>query len=370
MRMRTGRPIEKLTLNDDERETLRRLSRRATTAQRLALRARIVLACAEGKDNKTVAGDLHVTAQTVGKWRQRFVNKRLDGLFDEPRPGTPRKIGDAKVEEVITTTLESTPRAATHWSTRQMARRMGLSQSSIGRIWRAFGLQPHRTETFTLSKDPLLIEKVRDIVGLYMNPPDRAVVLCVDEKSQIQALDRTQPVLPLVLGQAERRTPDYERHGTTTLFAALDAKTGEVIGELHRRHRSTEFRSFLSAIEAAVPADLDVHIVMDNYGTHKTPLIRQWLARRPRFHVHFTPTHGSWLNLVERWFGILTERQIKRGAHKSVRSLEQAIRAFLDAHNEKPKPFTWTKSADEILESIARFARRTVQSYDVRKMGE
>jgi len=354
-------------LKEDERKTLEGYARRGKTAQRLAKRARIVLSCAAGANNAEVAADLRTSQGTVGKWRRRFVEKRVDGLLDEPRPGAPRRIGDAKVEEVVVTALESKPRAATQWSTRDMARRVGISPSSVSRIWRAFGLQPHRTETFTLSKDPLLVEKVRDIVGLYMSPPDNAVVLCVDEKSQIQALDRTQPLLPLRPGQVERRTPDYVRHGTTTLFAALDAKAGTVLGEMHRRHRAVEFRSFLDLIDEAVPAESDVHIVMDNYGTHKTPLIRNWLARRPRFHVHFTPTHASWLNLVERWFGLLTQRQIKRGAHKGVRSLEAAIRDYLDATNADPKPFVWTKTADQILASIARFAQRTLDAHGSRR---
>jgi transposase len=364
--MRTGRPKAELILTDEERAQLSAHTRRSKTAQHLALRSRIVLACAEGLDNKVVAKRLGVTPATVGKWRGRFVRERLDGLLDEPRPGAERTITDEKVEEVVLKTLESTPRGATHWSTRQMAKHVGLGRTSIGRIWRAFGLQPHRTETFKLSKDPLLIDKVRDIVGLYLNPPDRALVLCVDEKSQIQALDRTQPLLPLRPGQVERRTHDYKRHGTTSLFAALDVKTGKIIGACHRRHRAAEFRKFLDTIEANVPADLDVHVIVDNYGTHKTAAIRAWFAKRPRFHIHFTPTYGSWLNLVERWFGLLTERQIKRGAHRSVRALEAAIHEFLDAHNEDPKPFIWTKTADEILASIARFAQRTLDAHQER----
>jgi transposase len=359
--MREGRPKASLVVSDEEREVLERYVRRGTTAQNLVLRARIVLACAEGRNNTDVALRLGTSAPTVGKWRKRFIRDRLDGLLDEPRPGTPRTISDERVEAVIVETLESTPKGATHWSTRQMAKKAGLSQSSISRIWRAFGLQPHRVDNFQLSKDPLLVEKVRDIVGLYMSPPDSALVLCVDEKSQIQALDRTQPLLPMRPGQAERRTHDYARHGTTTLFAALDVLTGKVIGECYPRHRAIEFRKFLDEIDSAVPADLDVHLILDNYATHKTPIIKNWLAKRPRYHLHFTPTHGSWLNLVERWFGMLTERQIKRGAHRSVAALKVAIQAFLTAHNADPKPFTWTKSADEILASLARFATRTVQ---------
>jgi transposase len=299
-----------------------------------------------------------VSQPTVGKWRRRFLAKRLDGLLDAPRPGAPRTITDAAVERVLTRTLETRPPAATHWSTRAMAQACGLSRGTVHRIWRAFALQPHRTETFKLSTDPLFIEKVRDIVGLYLHPPERALVLCVDEKSQIQALDRTQPLLPMRPGQVERRTHDYVRHGTTSLFAALDAKTGQVIGELHRRHRAIEFRKFLDTVDAAVPAALDVHLILDNYGTHKTPLIHRWLARRPRYHLHFTPTGASWINLVERWFAALTERQIRRGAHRSTRELDAAIRRYLLLYNEAPKPFMWTKTADEILASVARFCHR------------
>jgi transposase len=319
-----------------------------------------VLLAAEGLDNNRVARRLRTSANTVGKWRRRFVEARLDGLLDEPRPGAPRKITDDQVEAIIVKTLESTPKGATHWSTRHMAKAVGLGHDSISRIWNAFGLKPHQTETFQLSKDPLLIEKVRDIVGLYMSPPANAIVLCADEKSQIQALNRTQPLLPLRPGQAERRTPDYERHGTTTLFAALDVATGNVIGKCYPRHRAVEFRKFLDQVDASVPPQLDVHMVVDNYATHKAPVIKAWLAKRPRYHLHFTPTHGSWLNQVERWFGLLTQRQIKRGAHKSVAALKASIEAFLAAHNADPKPFVWTKSADDILAKIARFATRTV----------
>jgi transposase len=321
------------------------------------------LLCADGLDNKSAAKSLRLTAQTVGRWRARFVRDRLEGLHDEPRPGAPRKVTDAEIEQVVIRTLESTPRGATHWSVRSMAKACGMSRMTVSRIWKAFGLQPHRTESFKLSPDPLLIDKVRDIAGLYLNPPDRALVLCVDEKSQIQALDRTQPLLPMRPGQLERRTHDYQRHGTTSLFAALDVKTGKVIGQIHRRHRSLEFRKFLDTIEANVPADLDVHVIMDNYGTHKTATIRNWFAKRPRFHVHFTPTYGSWLNLVERWFAELTQKQIRRGSHRSVPELEKAIREFIAAHNSEPKPFVWTKSADEILASIARYAQRTLSAH-------
>jgi transposase len=356
--MRIGRPIPPLILTVDERETLERGARRAKTAQAVAQRARVILGCAAGRTNTVVAHELRLTKQTVGKWRHRFLARRLDGLLDEPRPGAPRTITDAQVERVLTRTLETTPTDATHWSTRSMAKASGLSRSAVHRIWRAFALQPHRTETFKLSADPLFIEKVRDIVGLYLRPPDRALVLCVDEKSQIQALDRTQPLLPMRPGDVERRTHDYTRHGTTSLFAALDTKTGTVIGQLHRRHRRVEFRKFLDTIDAAVSADLDVHLILDNYGTHKTALIRRWLAKRPRFHVHFTPTGASWLNLVERWFAALTQKQIKRGAHPSTRALEAAIRQYIAVTNETPTPFVWTKTADEILASVARFCHR------------
>jgi len=356
--MRTGRPMPRLTVTPEERETLERWARRPKTAQALAQRARLVLTCAAGRPNTAVAAALRVSQPMVGKWRRRFLAKRLDGLLDAPRPGAPRTITDAAVERVLTRTLETRPPAATHWSTRAMAQACGLSRGTVHRIWRAFALQPHRTETFKLSTDPLFIEKVRDIVGLYLHPPERALVLCVDEKSQIQALDRTQPLLPMRPGQVERRTHDYVRHGTTSLFAALDAKTGQVIGELHRRHRAIEFRKFLDTVDAAVPAALDVHVILDNYGTHKTPLIHRWLARRPRYHLHFTPTGASWINLVERWFAALTERQIRRGAHRSTRELEAAIRRYLLLYNEAPKPFMWTKTADEILASVARFCHR------------
>jgi len=355
---RTGRPLPRLGLSEAETEELRRLERRRTTAQALALRARIVLACAEGHSNTEVARRCRVTRPTVGKWRQRFVERRLDGLHDEPRPGHPRTVSDEDVERVLVMTLESQPADATHWSTRSMAKASGLSQSTVGRIWRAFSLQPHRTESFKLSTDPLFIEKVRDIVGLYLDPPDHALVLCVDEKSQIQALDRTQPLLPMRPGQVERRTHDYRRHGTTTLFAALDVKSGEVIGQCHRRHRSREFLRFLKQVEAAVPGELDVHLILDNYGTHKTPAVRRWVARHPRFQVHFTPTYSSWLNLVERWFALLTERRLRRGVFRSTRELEQTIERYLAQHNDDPKPFAWTKTADEILQALAWTCQR------------
>jgi transposase len=360
--MRTGRPIPILAISEEERATLQQWTRRPKTAQALALRARIILACACGKTNTEVAAHLKVTKQMVGKWRSRFLEKRLDGLLDEPRPGTPRKMSDTEVERVLTMTLESMPQDATHWSTRALAEASGLSHSSVHRIWRAFGLAPHRTETFKLSKDPLFIDKVRDIVGLYMNPPDKALVLCVDEKPQIQALDRSQPIFPMRPGQVERRTHDYTRNGTTSLFAALDTKTGKVIGQLNRRHRSIEFRKFLDRIDQAVPQEFDVHLILDNYATHKTPTIRRWLIKRPRFHLHFTPTGSSWINLVERWFALITEKQLRRGVFHSTRKLEETIRNYIDTHNAKAKPFIWTKTADEILASIARFCQRTLDT--------
>jgi transposase len=356
--MGMGRPLPELKLTVEEHNRLVEWTRRRSSAQALALRARIVLGCAQGDSNTEMAKRLNLTLQTVGKWRQRFVDKRLDGLLDAPRPGQPRKISDAKVEQVLAMTLERRPLQATHWSTRLMAKASGLNQTAVGRIWRAFGLQPHRAESFKLSTDPLFIDKVRDIVGLYLCPPTRAVVLCVDEKSQIQALDRTQPLLPLSFGITERRSHDYMRHGTTTLFAALDLATGKVIGELHRRHRSGEFLQFLRTIDQRVPERLEIHLVMDNYGTHKTPAVKAWFARHPRFHLHFTPTSGSWLNLVERWFALLSARQIKRGSHRSTVELENAIRNYLAIHNQDPKPFVWHKSADQIIESVGRFCKR------------
>jgi transposase len=324
------------------------------------MRAEIVLLAAAGTSNVRIGERLGITRVTVTTWRNRFAQQRLDGLLDEPRPGAPRKIGDEKIADVVTTTLETMPPAATHWSTRSMARASGLSVSTVHRIWRAFSLQPHRSETFKLSTDPLFVEKVRDIVGLYLDPPDRALVLCVDEKSQIQALDRTQPLLPLRPGQAERRTHDYKRHGTTSLFAALDVKAGTIIGKCMPRHRAEEFRRFLDMVEQNVPDDLDIHVVMDNASSHKTKLIRDWFAKRPNWHPHFTPTSASWINQVERFFGLLTEQQIRHGAHRSTRQLEAAITDYLDARNADPKPFRWTKSANDILAAVARFCQRTL----------
>lgn len=360
--MPRGRQLAALTLTEEERTTLERWSRRPTTAQGLAARARIVLLCAQRLTNLEVAERSGASRIRVGRWRQRFLRDRLDGLLDEPRPGAPRKVSDEDVERVITLTLETTPKDATHWSTRSMAARSGLSQSAVSRIWRAFSLQPHRTETFKLSNDPLFVEKVRDIVGLYLDPPERALVLCVDEKSQIQALDRTQPLLPLRPGQVERRSHDYVRHGTTTLFAALDVKAGKVIGSCHRRHRAIEFRRFLDRIDTEVPGDLDVHLILDNYTTHKTGTVKRWLTQHPRFHLHFTPTYASWINLVERWFGLLTEKKIRRGVHRSVRALEADIAEYLRLNNQSPKPFAWTKTADEILASVARYCNRISNS--------
>ncbi len=346
-------------LTAQEQAQLERWSRRPKTAQALARRARIVLNSAAGLSDAQIAGRLELSRPTVSKWRRRFLERGCDGLLDEPRPGAPRTVSDDEIERVITATLEQTPRDATHWSTRSMARQCGLSSATVSRIWKAFALQPHRHETFKLSKDPQFIEKVRDIVGLYLSPPERAVVLCVDEKSQIQALNRTDPILPLRPGLAERRSHDYRRNGTTSLFAALNTATGEVIGQCCRRHRSVEFKRFLQVIDRAVPADLEVHLVLDNYGTHKTALIHSWLARRPRFHLHFTPASASWINLVERWFAEITSKQIRRGSFSSAGDLEAAIRQYLEVYNENPKPFIWTKSADEILESLKTYCKRT-----------
>jgi transposase len=347
-----------LTLTDDEREQLVRWSRRAKSAQFLALRSKVVLACAQGLDNKQVAAKVGVVPATVSKWRRRFVEQRLDGLLDEPRPGGPRSISDVQIEAVIVATLERTPRDATHWSRASMAAETGLSRSTIGRIWREFRLKPHLVDTFKLSGDPLFIEKVRDVVGLYLDPPERALVLCVDEKSGIQALDRSAPVLPMMPGMPERRTHDYLRSGTTTLFAALDVASGQVIGSLHRRHRAVEFRKFLTKIDAEVPADLDVHLICDNLSTHKTPAITKWLETHPRFHLHFTPTSSSWLNQVERWFGLLTDKQLRRGVHKSLHALEKDIRSWVTTWNQNPRPFTWTKTADEIFERLNSYLQR------------
>ena len=359
-----GRPKAPVTLTDDERQKLKTWASRPKSTQRLATRAKIVLACAEGLDNKDVAARLHVNTVTVGKWRKRFLADRLDGLTDEPRPGAPRTITDARVEEVVTRTLETKPKAATHWSTRGMAQAVGLSQSAIVRIWNAFGLKPHTSETFKLSTDPFFVEKVRDVVGLYMSPPENAIVLSVDEKSQVQALDRTQPLLPMAPGQAKRGTPDYVRNGTTSLFAALNVATGAVIGQCYRRHRQQEFLKFLNEIDAQVQREpgVEIHIVLDNYGTHKTPSVKRWFARHPEYHLHFTPTSGSWLNQVERFFAEITEKQIRRGVFRSVAALEKAIMEYLAAHNEAPKPFVWTAGADLILERVKKVCERISNS--------
>lgn len=361
--MRTGRPKAALMLPTVEQRELESLGRRVRSAPALAQRARMVLGCARGQDNATVARRLRVSPATVGKWRRRFIEHRITGLLDEPRPGAPRKIMDDQIEDVIVRTLETTPKGATHWSTRDMARATGLSAMTISRIWRAFDLQPHRVETFKLSPDPQLIEKVRDIVGLYLKPPTHAVVFCVDVKPQIQALDRSAPLLPLQPGQAERRTHDYKRHGTTSLYAALDAKTGKVLGQTFSRQRAREFRRFLERIDATVPAALDIHLILDNASAHKSAAIQRWLTRHPRFHFHFTPTYASWMNLVERWFSALTTKQLRRSAHRSVRQLIKTIQEFIAVHNETGKPYVWVKTADEILAAIARFAQRTLDEH-------
>jgi transposase len=360
-----GKAAVAIELTVAERTELEGLAGRRRTAQGLARRARIVLAASDGMENKTIARLVGADENTIGKWRRRFAERRLAGLYDEPRPGAPRRIGDDAIAEMIRLTLETTPQDATHWSLRSMAEAVGHAPSTIHRIWQAFGLQPHRSETFKLSTDPLFVEKVRDIVGLYLDPPERALVLCVDEKSQIQALDRTQPMLPMRPGQAERRTHDYTRHGTLSLFAALDAATGRVIGRCFARHRAREFRAFLNTIEAHVPDDLDIHIVMDNVATHKTPAIRAWFAKRPRWHVHFTPTSASWINQVERFFAKLTDKQLRRGVHRSTTELQTAIGAYMETVNAHPRPFIWTKSADAILASIKRFCLATLKTAQI-----
>ena len=345
-------------LTDDERAELEGWAKRRTSAAGLAVRSRIVLAAADGDSNTVLAQRLGLSITTVRRWRNRFVIDRCDGLLDEPRPGRPRVVGDERIKELITATLETTPPAATHWSTRSMAEQLGLSQSMVSRVWRAFGLAPHKQDSWKLSKDPLFVEKVRDVVGLYLDPPERAVVLCVDEKTQIQALNRTAPVLAMLPGTPARATHDYVRHGTSSLYAALDLSTGQVIGSLHSRHRAQEFLAFLKKIDAEVPADLDCHVVLDNASTHKTPAVQRWLTNHPRFVLHFTPTSSSWLNLVERWFSELTTKKLRRGTHTSVRQLNADIRAWITTWNDNPRPYVWTKTADQILASIGNYCAR------------
>ena len=322
------------------------------------MRCRIILASADGATNTQIAHDLGISMPTVGKWRGRFLASRMAGLADEQRPGRPPSILLDRVEDVVTATLESLPANATHWTRSAMAQRSGLSASTIGRIWRKFDLKPHIQDGFKISTDPLFVAKVVDVVGLYHNPPERAVVLCVDEKSQMQALDRSQPVLPMMPGMPERRSHDYLRHGTTSLFAAFNIEDGTVIGELHRRHRASEYKKFLVTIDKTVPPELEVHLVCDNLSTHKTPAILEWLARHPRFHVHFTPTGSSWINQVERWFGLLTSQLLRRSVHTSVQALEQDVRDWIATWNDNPKPFVWRKTAEEILDSLARYLQR------------
>ncbi len=355
--MPSPRAVE-LLLSDEEREQLQGWARRPKSAQALAQRSRIVLAAAEGLKNTEIAERLGIDRGMAAKWRSRFARDRLDGLLDEPRPGRPRTISDEQVEQVIVRTLETAPKDATHWSTRSLAAELGLSQSAVARIWRAFGLQPHRQQTWKLSRDPQFVAKVRDVVGLYLDPPERAVVLCVDVKSQIQALDRTAPVLPMLPGTPQRASHDYKRFGTSSLYAALDIGSGQVIGSLHARHRAIEFKKFLQRLDREVPDELEVHLILDNASTHKTPAVKKWLLAHPRFVLHFTPTSSSWLNLVERWFAELTTKKLRRGSHRSVRELNADIRAWIDTWNDNPRPFVWTKTADEILESIARYCKR------------
>lgn len=366
-RNRGGRPKRALVLSEEDREHLERIVRAPTSAQRDALRARIILLSVDGLTNTLIAKKLNISGQTVGKWRTRFIDFGIPGLTDAPRPKESLRLSDEKVTEIVRTTLETKPRGATHWSTRLMAKHAGVSQSTVSKIWRAFRLKPHRTSTFSLSTDPNFAAKIRDVVGLYMNPPDHAVVLCVDEKSQIQALERGQLVLPMTIGECERATPTYMRHGTTSLFAALDIATGHVIGKCYQQHRSEEFLKFLKLIDRRVPKDLDVHLVLDNLATHNTPEVLRCRQRHPRFHFHFTPTYSSWLNMVERWFALLTERQLKRGVHRSTRELERAIREFVDVHNEDPKPFVWTKSADQIIASISRLCESLLDRRDLQR---
>jgi len=356
-----ARPKTEIVLSAEEREELERLSRRARANRHVALRAKLVLASASGLTDVAVAAKFRVNNVTVGTWRKRFAERRLDGLYDEPRVGGPRKISDELVESVVVQTLETTPKGRTHWSTRKLAEKAGISHASVGRIWRAHGLQPHIVRGFKLSNDPQFIEKVRDVVGLYMNPPDHAVVFAFDEKPQVQALERAQPVLPMDVGMPERRTHNYIRHGTLDLFAALNVATGKVIAKTKKRHRAKDFVSFLQELDRSVEEGLEVHLILDNLSTHKAPVVTRWLARHPRFHLHFTPTYSSWLNLVERFFALLTEEALRRGSHTSIQALREAIIAYVEAHNEEGKPFVWTKSADEILDKIRKFGERTLK---------
>lgn len=358
---RTGRPKAELVISDEERAELMRLLKRSRTNRDLAFRARLVLACAEEPSNLVVARQHRCTPHTVGRWRSRFIKARLAGLFDEPRVGAPRRFSDEAVEAVIVKTLETTPKGCTHWSTRKMAEKAGMSHTLVGRIWRTFGLKPHISRSFKISPDPQLVEKVRDVVGLYMNPPANAVVFAVDEKSQIQALERAQPILPMDLGQPERQTHNYIRNGTLDLFAALNVATGEVVARCKQQHRALDFLAFLRELDAHVPAGLEIHVVLDNLSAHKAAPVHRWLLRNPRFHFHFTPTYSSWLNLVERFFGLLTEQALRRGSHTSIPQLRAAILEYIEAHNENGKPFKWTKTADEILEKMRRFGLRTQQ---------
>lgn len=360
MATRIGRPQEQaISLTDTERDELERIARSRSAAHGLVRRAKIILASAGGETNTSIARRLGIANPTVCHWRNKWFDQGIAGLYGEARPGRPRTHDEAAAANLLRTVLKTKSSAGTHWTVRSAAQATGLSKSIVARMFAVFGLQPHRAETFKLSTDPLFVEKVRDVVGLYVAPPERAIVLCVDEKSQIQALDRSQPLLPMRPGQVERRAHDYVRHGVTSLFAALDIATGRVIGKCYARHRSAEFRRFLDRVESAVPDDLDVHVVMDNCATHKTKLIRDWFAKRPRWRAHLTPTGASWLNQVERFFALLTERQIKRGVHRSVTALEAAIAEFIERHNDQPKPFSWIKTADDILASIARFCART-----------
>jgi transposase len=356
-----ARPKAELVVTERQRDELERLARRARTNRHVALRAKIVLASEQRLTNLEVAAKLRTSHVTVGKWRKRFIERGVDGLFDEPRPGAPRTLSDDDVEAIVVKTLETKPKGRTHWSTRKMAEKAGVSAASVGRIWRAYGLQPHIVRGFKISDDPLFIEKVRDIVGLYLNPPDRAVVFSFDEKPQIQALERAQPILPMDIGQPERQTHNYLRHGTLDLFAALEVATGKIIARTKNQHRAEDFVAFLRELDAAVEPDLEVHVVLDNLSAHKAPKVKLWLARNPRFHFHFTPTYSAWLNLVERFFGLLTEHALKRGSHKSVPALRKAVHDYVEAHNEDGKPFRWTKTADQVLDSVKRFGQRTVQ---------